>query len=158
MKFQFGQLVPLPDDATFTAMLGATTGAGAFTDKDKHKAVKLGGDSRYILCADGNDIEGQVISIEPDTSDGYGKGTVCNKDRIYAINAGAGAIAVGAFVVAAAQPAVGTELPRVSTGLETGVRAMPVKAGAGVFFLWRVISLLNDTGAVGKLILIERVS
>lgn len=155
--FTFQPVVPLPDDATQSAALGVNA-AGKLTDKDIGKAVKLIGDSRYGVVADGDDIEAVLISVEPVTvQNGLGFGTIQTKERIVAQNKGAGAIAVGAYVVAAAQPAVGTEIALLTSGTQTGVRPTPVKAGAGTQFKWRVVSLLGGAGAVDSTILIERV-
>lgn len=155
--FKFGPLAGLADDSTFSAALGVSAGT-KLTDSDKGKAVKLIADSNYGLCADGNDIEGILLSVEPITvNNGFGFGTVQHKERVVASNAGAGAIAVGAFVVAADQGAVGTALTPISSGTQTGVYPTPVKAGAGTLWKWRVISLLGGAGAVGTPILIERV-
>ena len=157
MDFSFGIPVNMADDSVTSAALGVNA-AGALTDKDIGKAVKLIGDSRYGVCADGDDIEGVLAAVAPHTvNSGYGFGSVQTKERIIAVNSGAGAIAVGAFVVAAAQPAVGTEIALVTTGAQTGTRPMPVKAGAGVSFKWRVVALLGGAGAVGAPLLIERV-
>lgn len=155
--FLFQPVVPLPDDATQNAALGVNP-AGKLTDKDIGKALKLIGDSRYGVVADGDEIEAVLLSIEPFTvNDGYGFGTIQTKERVVASNAGAGAIAVGATVLAAAQPAVGTEITTLTTGTQTGVKPTPVKAGAPTKFLWRVVSLLGGNGGVGTTILIERI-
>lgn len=157
MDFTFGVLVNMSEDSIISAALGANA-AGKLTDKDIGKAVKLAGDSRYEVCADGNDIEGIVAAIEPHTVNaGLGFGSVQTQGRVVASNAGAAPIAVGAYVVAAAQPAVGTEIALLTTGTQTGTRPVPVKAGAGTVFKWRVIALLGGAGAVGTPILIERV-
>lgn len=155
--FTFGPLAGLADDSTFSAALGVNP-AGKLTDSDKGKCVKLIADSTYGLVADGNDIEGILLSVEPNTvNNGYGFGTVQCKERVVATNGGAAPIAVGAEVVAAAQPAVGTAITPISSGTQTGVYAPPVKAGTGTIFKWRVVSLLGGAGAVGTPILIERI-
>lgn len=159
--FVFNVVVPLADDSTTTAALGVN-GSTPLTDKDLGKAVKLAGNNNYVVCSDGDDIEGVVLSVEPFTvNSGYGFGTVQTKERFVAKNSNAdnsnGPLAVGDFVVAAAQPAVGTAITAISSGNQTGVKPTPVKTGSGTNFKWRVISLLGGTGAVNSSVLIERV-
>ncbi len=152
--FKFGVQAGLTDDATFGAALGVNP-AGKLTDRDLYKAVKLSGDSTYSLCADGDEIEGILVAVEPSTVNaGYGFGTVQKKERVLARNMGA-AIAVGAYVVAAAQPAVGTAIGAESTGQSTGAQPTPVKSGTPATYKWRVVSLITS-GATGGIILIER--
>ncbi len=87
-----------------------------------------------------------MSSLEPFTvNSGFSFGVVQTNGRVRAYNADAGALAVGAYVINAAQVAVGT------AGL------LRVKAGAGTAFKWRVISLLGGSGAVASTVLIERV-
>lgn len=157
--FVAGISVNLADDALQSAALGVNA-AGKLTDLDIGKAVKLIGDSNYGLCADGNDIEGILFSVEPFTVNaGFGFGTVQTKERIIGINKNGAALAmaVGDFAVAAAQPAVGTTITEITSGTQSGVRPTHVKTGAGVLFKWRVISLLGAAGAVDSLVLLERV-
>lgn len=168
-SFVMQPVVPLADDSTHNAALGVNA-AGKLTDKDIGKALKLLGDSRYGVCSDGDEIEAVLLSVEPFTvNDGLGFGTIQTKERFVATNGGAGAIAVGAYVIAAAQPAVGTAITPVSSGTATGVAATPVKERAEPSltgnaqtltlpkFNWRVVSLLGGNGGVGTNILIERV-
>jgi hypothetical protein len=161
-EFIFGVKAGLADDAVFSAALGVNV-AGKLTSLDSFKVVKLIGDSRYGLAIDGDSIEGFLIAVEPSTvNNGFGFGSIQCKENFIVSNAGAGAIAVGALVVAAAQPAVGTALATVASGPLTGNRAAPVRAAAGAeltrpFFNWRVTSLLRGNGGVGTQILIERI-
>lgn len=155
--FQFGVPAGFASDSYIAAALGVAAGT-KLTDLDIGKAVKLIADSNYGLVADGNDIEGVLVSVEPVTvNDGLGFGTVQVKERVVAISAGAGALTLGAYVVAAAQQAVGTAVTAVSSGPHTGVKGPNVKAGAGVLFKWRVVSLLSGAGAVGTPVLIEKI-
>lgn len=155
--FVMSVVVPLADDSVDSAVLGASNST-PLKDKDIGKALKLAGDSRYVVASADDEIEGVLLSVEPHTvNGGYGFGSVQKKERFVAINANASAaLAVGAYVVAGTQAAVGTELPTISTGTQTGVRATPVKAGSPTKFLWRVVSLLGGNGAVGTTLLIER--
>ena len=45
-------------DGTYTA-----SAANVYSDAEKGKAVKLSDDSRYVLCAVGDTIEGVITSI-----------------------------------------------------------------------------------------------
>lgn len=154
-QFVFTELV---DGAlTHSATLGASA-AAKFTDADRNKPVKLGtGPSNYVLCADGDDIEGYVHSLETYTvNDGYSFGSVRRKGRKIAQLAGPAG--VGAFVVAAANPALGTPLPGGSTsavGQHVPMGRPLVKAGAGVNHKWRVIRIISGTGVAGDQVLIE---
>ncbi len=157
MEFVAGIHVNLSDDALQSAALGVNP-AGKLTDLDIGKAVKLIADSTYGLCADGNDIEGILFAVAPHTvNSGYGFGTVQTKERIIGINKGVGVIAVGAFAVAAAQPAVGTTITEITSGTQSGVRPTHIKEGAGTLYKWRVISHLGGAGAVDSTVLLERV-
>lgn len=168
-SFVMQPVVPLADDSTQNAALGVNP-AGKLTDKDIGKALKLIGDSRYGVCADGDEIEAVLLSLEPFTvNDGLGFGTIQTKERFVATNGDAGALAIGDYVVAAAQPAVGTAITPVASGTSTGVAATPVKKRAEPSltgnaqtltlpkFNWRIVSLLGGNGGVGTNVLIERV-
>lgn len=151
-KLRFDETVPLPPGAIVTAALGATAGT-TLTDVDKGKALKRGTNHNYVLAADGDDLEGRLEAIAVGlVNDGFNHGSVLRGlPGIYmtAVNAGAGAIAVGATVVCAAQTAQGTA--------QTVAPYPKVKAGAGVLFKWRVIELWDGAGAVGAQILLERI-
>lgn len=164
-QFFFGPLVPRPSDAVVSAALGVNS-SGKFSDADIGKAVKLAANNNYVLCSEGDEIEGVVDSIEPFmVNNGFSFGSVQVKDRIVCSNGGAGAITVGTYVVADAQPALGTTITVLSTGTQSGVRPTPVKertafdpeAPVTYAFQWRVISLLGGNGGVGTTILCERV-
>lgn len=150
--FKFDQLVDLDRADIVSAALGAATGA-AYATADIGKFVKLeaaSGDANWVPVADGDDLEGHIVSVEPYTVNlGFKFGSVQKNGRQWVINAnaaGAGsAMAVGDFVVAAAQTvAIGT------------AGKTKVKDGAGTAFKWRVIRVLVD-GAIGDEVLIERV-
>ena len=156
MQYKFG-IKPAPDHWKTEAVLGVNA-AGKFTSKDLGKAVTLADDSRYVLAADGDEIEGVVVAMEPHTcNDGLGFGTVQTKGRFVAKAVG-GTLAIGALVVVSTQSAVGTEIVRVTTGERTGEIPITVKAGTPTVHIWRVISHYNGgAGAAGTFILIERV-
>lgn len=164
MKFQFGETIP--QGHTVSAALGVNP-AGKLTDKDLNKAVKLAGGNNYVVCADGDEIEGIVTSIEPHTvNDGYGFGSVLlhgSGVRVEATVVGT-TLAVGDLVVAAAQAAVGTEQTLGKVTVKKGTAASQLTSGTYDYtertpntFIWRVISLLGDDGAATKTVLIEGV-
>lgn len=135
-----------------TVKLG-TTGAKP-TDADRGKPVKLGGDATYILCVDGDPIEGFITSIENHPANGLVVGTVRTAGYKEAITTATGLV-IGDHVVAAAQAALGTyndaaQFPRPKIKKALGSEAGPV---------WRIVSTVNGGGAVGaagSVVVIER--
>lgn len=156
-KFMFQELV---DGARhLSARLGSAPDAnGRVSDAEVGKFVKLAGESRYDLCAVGDQIEGRIAAYEPATLDGYSFGSVQIERRFYVTfdglqaTPGTGTLAIGDYVVCGTPVAKGTKL------------AVPAKvckataAGNTLNFKWRVISLgAAGTGAVGTVGLIELV-
>ncbi len=118
-----------------------------FTDKDIGMAVKITANS-YVPCADGDEIGGFVVSLSPETSNGYSLGSVKKSHRVEAkVGALVGAVnlAVGKLVVASAQQAFGA-----------GDGYGRVKEGAPATHKWEVIAV-NTDGSVGDIVLLERV-
>ncbi len=149
-QFNFEVLTNAPLARIETAALGVDgLVASRFTsDYDLGKAVKLSTSQNYILAAQDDDIEGVVVAVNPATvNDGFSLGSVQRDRRIYAVVGAnqAGALAVGAMVVADAQIALGT----------AGI--CQVKAGAGSIYLWRVVRHVTGTGVTGDKVIIERV-
>ncbi len=147
-KFKFNQKVDLDRADITDAAIGAAAGE-AWSSNDIGKLLKIEAssvDANYTAIADGNDIEGFLVSVEAVTvNDGFKFGSVQRNGRVWVINADAGAMVVGDFVVGATQTvAIGT------------AGKSKVKKGAGVAFKWRVIAL-KVAGAVGDEVLIERV-
>lgn len=145
-----------------TVRLGAGTGAANnVDDKERGKAVKLVGESRYDLCAAGDEIEGFVTSVEVATADGYTIGGVAYEgykevvfDGLQA-TPGTGAVAVGDYVVCGTVTAKGTALVTA----QKVCKATDQAAAKASPYAWRVVSLGNvGTGAVGTVGVIERVS
>ena len=127
--------------------IGAAKGE-KYTDKDIKKAVKMGTVSNYLLCVDGDDLEGFIDNIDGGgTTGGFVFGGVAHPNSGFRVEVNATEkLAVRDTVVAAAQLPLGTE------GLAQ------VKKGAGVLFKYRVISLLGDgTGNAGTTVLLEKV-
>jgi len=157
-KFQMTELVDIAK--TVTARLGANTGsANWLTDLEVGKFVKLAGESRYDLCAVGNEIEGRMAAYEPASQDGYAIGSVTTQGRFQVTfdglqaTPGTGTLAIGDYVVAGTAVAKGTAL------------TVPAKvckataAGNTLNFKWRVVSLGSaGTGAVGTTGVIEFVA
>ena len=145
--FNFTELVNDPMRDLKTAKLGVDADNG-YAEADVGKIVKLGPAQNYVPAATGDDIEGFVDSLMPDTiSDGFSWGTVQRDGRrtVEVAAAEAGTIAVGAYVVAGIQIALGTAGNPM------------VIAGAGSIYLWRVLRHVTGTGVSGDLLLIERV-
>lgn len=141
------------DDIRFnvTVKLG-TTGAKP-NDADRGKPVKLIGDSTYGLCADGDEIEGFITAIENGTADGLVIGTVRTGGYKEAVVGDGTGLAVGSYVVAAAQAALNVynddaKFPRPK-----------IKAGDGTEAIrWRIVSVVQGAvGTVGSVVTIERV-
>lgn len=141
-----------------TVRLGAGSGAANnWTDAEKGKPVRLVAESRYDLCAVGNDIEGFVSSVEVGTTDGFTIGGVFRNGKFEVTfdglqaTPGTGVIAVGDIVVAGTPVAKGTAL----TGAPKVCKAT---TAANVVQKWRVVSLgAVGTGAVGTTGVIERI-
>ena len=136
------------DSDKISAALGVDA-ESKFTDNDVNKLVKLAANQNYVPVAAGDDIEGVVIAIAPNTvNNGYSFGTVQTGGRLIATVAAANTLAVRDQVVSAAQAALGTaqDYPVVKKlAAETPV------------FLWRVIDLLTGAGAAGTQVVIERI-
>lgn len=142
-----------------TYRLGAGTGSSNFlADADVGKLVKLVAESRYDLCAVGNEIEGRLEGVETGSQDNYSIGTVLRDGRITVTfdglqaTPGTGTLAIGDYVVAGTPVAKGT-------ALSAPVKVCKATAAAtGIVHKWRVVSLgAAGTGAVGTTGLIERV-
>jgi len=145
--FVFTELVNDPPATVISAALGASSSA-PFAEADVGKAVKLAASQNYVPVAAGDDIEGLVNSVEPSTvNSGFSFGGV-QIDRRAIVEVGptqAGALAIGALVVADTPVALGT------AGYAT------VQAGTPSLFNWRVLRHVTGTGVTGNLVLIERV-
>ena len=169
-KFTFGVLVQ--DQRNISAAFGFGP-TDAFDDSSIDKPVKLATTanlaavsapsgftaptSNYIKCQLGDEIEGFVSSVSPETvNSGYSFGSIQTWGRKIArvdsdqVNtSGHTALIVGDKVVAGTVVADGT----YATNQQPSVRS-----GSPAIFVWRVISLLGGTGAVGTPVLIERAS
>ena len=157
-KFQMKETIPA---TAKTARLGAGSGASNYlTDKEIGKAVKLIAESRFGLCAVGDQIEGFIGALETATMDDFTIGSVFNEhgyrkevtfDGLQA-TPGTGVIGIGDRVVA------GTVVAK-DTALTGPVKVCKATTQTGMDYVWRVVSLGSaGTGAVGTTGVIERVS
>ena len=180
-KFRMKETIPT---TCITARLGAGTGSSNWIDDDEvGKAVKLGADSRYILCTAGDPIQGFIASVETATADNYSIGSVQLDSRMRVLldgseAAGTGSIAVNDYVVAGTMVAKGTALTLAApqkvrkatnqpgativtsdatkTNIDVALAAVTDTIN-NMVFAWRVVSLEGD-GSVGTIGVIERVS
>jgi hypothetical protein len=161
-KFLFAELVDAQKQEVITTRLGAGSGAANnLTDAENGKLVKLAGESRYNLCAVGDEIEGRIVAINVATQDAFTLGSV-QKNARFAVTfdglqatPGTGAVAVGDYVVCGTPVVKGTSLPLIGSPKVCKATA----AGNTLNHKWRVISLgTAGTGAAGTTGLIELVS
>lgn len=133
-KFSFGE--HLTDSQHIISAKLGTTGA-KMVDADVGYPVKLGADSAFVKCSDGDQIEGFVKSIEQWTSDNHSFGGVqvggFKKVTVY------GAIAVGDYLVAETGGRV-KKAPAVTAGDATTVRN----------YHWRYVSGAVGVGATSE--------
>ena len=157
-KFQIKETVTNQLKAK-TVRLGAGSGtANNVTSAEVGKPVKLVGESRFDLCAAGDQIEGVIVAVENATQDGFSIGSITNEeykdvtfDGLQA-TPGTGVIAVGDYVVAGTAVAKGT-------ALSVPMKVCKATTQTGMYHAWRVVSLGTvGTGAVGTVGVIERVN
>lgn len=143
--FAFNETVP-------TEVISTALGTGSgnvFVTADVGKAVKLGTAQNYVLVTAGNEIEAFVSSVEPFTvNSGYSFGGVVSegfKAAVVGANQGVTPMAVGDYVVADTQTALGT------------AGAAAVKTGTPTKFFWRCVRIISGAGAAGSAVLLQRV-
>lgn len=171
-KFFYTDTVPA--SAPITSRLGAQN--APYKDTEIGKLVKATTESGHVLCAAGDQIGGQIVAVENATSDGFGIGSVQQKDRIRVTfdglqaTPGTGTVALGDQVVCGTVVAKDTALtgyPKVCKAtiqVGTTVPADLTAAAAHMALLasgnvWRVISQgAAGSGAVGTEGVIERVN
>ena len=150
-KFQISETIH--SEKVHTVRLGTTGAGNQYGYEENGKAVKLSADSRYVLAAAGDTIEGIVSSSnypEQGTVDGYSIGGIFRTG--YKEVTFGGVVAVGDYVVVGTVTAKGTALTgplRVTKAADQAVaKAAPFKA--------RVVSLGSaGTGAVGTVGVVE---
>ena len=149
--FNYTLLVNDPLADVVSAALGVDADNG-YVENDIGKGVKLAANNNYIPVATGNDIEGVVVALSPETvNDGFSFGSVQKNRRIEAIVGATVTTAVtpGELVVADVQTAQGT----------AGI--LRVFVGAPATHNWRCIRNITSAGAAGATegdtVLLERV-
>ena len=151
-KFKFTELVT--EGGSLTARLGTAGVANRYDDKEIGKAVKLSGDSAYVLASAGDLIEAFVRSMEGASLDDFSIGTVQTKDYKSVVldgeqaTPGTGDIAIGEYVVVGTMVAKGTAL----TGDQKVCQATSQTVA---MHNWRLVSASGT--AVGSTGVIERV-
>ena len=141
-----------------TVRLGATGAGNQYGHEEVGKAVKLSGESAYVLCAAGDPIEGIVSSsnlAEQGTVDGFSIGGIISTgykevtfDGLQA-TPGTGVVAIGDYVLTGTVVAKGTAL----TAALKVTKATSQTPGA---YKARVVSLGQaGTGAVGTVGTVE---
>lgn len=118
-KFFFTATVP--SSPAITSRLGAQN--APYKDTELNKLVKHTTESGHVLCAAGDQINGQIVGVENATADGYGIGSVNRHDRIHVVfdgdqaTPGTGTLALGDQVVCgtvvAKDTALGANDPKV---------------------------------------------
>lgn len=133
-----------------TVNLGGDAAATRFTSAEVGKAVKLTGPDTFGLCAAGDDVEAIVTSVEQGTRGGYTIGGIVADGYVEVVSTAA--LAFGDFVVAAAQPAVGTPVSGIGAN---DLPAVPVQKAAAAptgRFALRIVGLGRaGTGAAGTI-------
>lgn len=157
-KFKFRTLTNDPNRLNvISTKLGARQGTageqraglGEYSDTERFKAVKIGTEENFVLCADGDELDGFIDNIDSGgTTEGFTFGGVARGNAGLRIEAqvatGAAKLSINDLVVAAAQLAVGTPgLPQV-------------KGGAPERHLYRVMSIVSGTGVAGDRVIIEK--
>lgn len=123
--------------------------AGAWSDSDIGKPVKLSGDN-VDLCASGEEIYGFIMSVEPYTQDGDDvAGVACDVNQEAEVADEAGTLTVGTLVEAGTATAVATATPT------NGANVIAVADATLAVDKWRVVALYS-TGA-GRKILIRKI-
>ncbi len=160
--FVFGENVTEAIKDTVSAALGAAAASG-IGQKDLDKAYKMGTAQNYVPCADGDPIEAFVNAVEPFTvNQGFSFGSVQRRGRKTVQNGAAQAtLAVGDYVVAFTQVAIGTaglaQVKKAATTADVDATPTPDTVAIQTPYRWRVVRILTGTGVAGDQILIERV-
>ena len=158
-KFQMQVTLSQTANYTTARVADGTLASEQLAEADVNKLVKLVGDSRYGLCAVGDQIEG-VLEVAGDNQpqDGFAVGTVRTDHRLKVTldglqaTPGTGAIAIGDYVVAGTVVARGTVQGSVPPKV-----CKATAAPGGLVHKWRLVSILSGTTAVGGVGVIERV-
>lgn len=150
--FAFTALVNDPHADVITAALGVDA-SNKLNDNDIGKPLKLAAADNYVLCADGDNIEGFLTALNAETvNDGFSVGSLQRNKRFEVQVEGGelGTAIVGTFV--------GAGIPIVARNVKQTWPQVILTTPAAGDPLWRVISIISGTGVAGDLILIERTS
>lgn len=141
----------------FTFRLGGTSANSLLmSEKDAGKAVKIIGDSQVDLCADGDEIHGQIQTVEPhQTAGGFRWGTVrAVSSPLLTGQVAAGAtLAIGDEVVAAAQKPYGV----VNNKQPYHERMLVKKAATANGLRLKVVAIVSGTGAEGSQVTLSKI-
>jgi hypothetical protein len=175
MARKFHRAETVPSSPAITTRLGAQ--GAPYKDTEIGKLVKVSGEG-HVLCALGDQIDGQIVGVEAATSDGFGIGSVNRRDMIRvraegSQAAGTGNLVVGDQVVCGTAVAKDSVIGGGGVGMALPqVRKSTVQVGTGVAAVsdaqtqlallvtgnvWRVSSLLGGDGSPGTEVMIERV-
>lgn len=176
----------VPSEDSIAVRLGAS--GAAYLTTELGKFAKLSAESQFDLAAVGNKIEAVITAVELAPQNAFTVGAVREEGKMTVTfdgveAGGAGAIAIGDYVVCGTAVAQGTALtvpPKVRKATnQPGTAIVPATAGAdtaaavkvildaafvkladvqlNVIYAWRVVSLgTAGTGAVGTTGVIER--
>lgn len=144
----------------FTAHIGASAAQSALlTDLDAGKALKMAvaglPDSRFEICADGDEIQAMLQTIEPEqTSAGFKIGTVRSvKTMLHTGQVAVGAtVALGDEVVAAAQAAPGVPNNPAPKHVRMLVKKAPDETGTRL----KVVAFQSGSGAAGSVVTLSQ--
>jgi hypothetical protein len=155
--FKFRQLVNSPLANIRTAKLGVNA-ATTLGSVDVGKSVKLDDEDNYVVCADGDYIDGIVVAVSSGGTVGLANLGSVQLNREIQVQVAAnqsGNVAVGEFLVAGTPLAIG-----VAGLAQVKNIAAPANEAALVLAYgqpnWRVLSIVSGTGAAGDTILMER--
>jgi hypothetical protein len=161
--FAFEETVPEPTRLSSALGDGVTKWQSAY---DVGKAVKMSTAQNHVLCATNDEIDGFVKTIEIfSVNNGYSFGSVQIDGWIEAVvgpNQGATPMAVGDFVLADTQIALGTGTPvpqwtnppGTPPSMPTGPTAR-VRTGSPTRKRWRVMRIKSGAGAAGSVVLLR---
>ena len=139
----------------FTLLLGPDSATSLlYTDKDAGKAIKLVADSRAQICADGDEIGGQLITVEAQqTSGGFRIGTCRSATSpLFDAKVVGATLVIGDEVVAAAQAAPG--VPNDTPPYHVRMRVKKAATANGQRL--KVVAIQSGTGAAGSVVTLSK--
>lgn len=148
-----------PTEDAVAVRLGAGSGAANnLTTAEVGKFAKLVAESRYNLCAVGDQIEAVIFAVELAPQNQFTIGSVVEEGVLNVVfdglqaTPGVGVVAIGDYVVAGTPVAKDTALTTYPTVCKA------TAAATAIVFKWRVVSLgTAGTGAVGTAGVIAKV-